>query len=75
MRNILFCICLALSVTLLSQEKKLALVIGNNNYSQGDELKTPVSDAYLMSFTLEDLGFDVIAITDASANEMDDAIE
>ena len=74
MKSILFCICLALSVTLFSQERRLALVIGNNSYKNGDVVDNAVSDAYLMSFTLEDLGFDVISVTNASYGEMEDAI-
>ena len=42
-----------------SQEKRLALVIGNSNYEKG-ELKNPENDAKLIAKTLDSLGFDVI---------------
>jgi uncharacterized protein (TIGR02145 family) len=74
MKSILICISLSLSVALFSQERRLALVIGNSAYEHGSVLKNPVSDAYLMAFTLEDLGFDVISVTNASHGEMEDAI-
>jgi tetratricopeptide (TPR) repeat protein len=44
------------------QEKRLALVIGNANYTK-DPLKNPVNDAFLMKQTFESLGFDVIIDT------------
>ena len=40
-------------------ERRLALVIGNSNYSKG-ELKNPVNDARLIASTLNSLDFDVI---------------
>lgn len=45
-----------------SQEKRLALVIGNSNYSVG-QLDNPVNDAVLMAKTLDSLHFDVILDT------------
>ena len=42
-----------------SNEKRLALVIGNANYEKG-ELKNPVNDARLIAKTLDSLNFDVI---------------
>lgn len=44
------------------EEKRLALVIGNANYSVG-ELKNPVNDALLMAEAFDSLGFDVILDT------------
>jgi hypothetical protein len=41
-------------------ERRLALVIGNSDYSNGTSLKNPVNDANLMEATLKDLGFKVI---------------
>ena len=46
-----------------SQEKRLALVIGNSSYDKG-ELKNPVNDAKLIARTLDSLGFDVIEAYD-----------
>ena len=41
---------------------KLALVIGNGNYTKG-ELDNPVNDAHLIAKTLDSLHFDVILKT------------
>ena len=43
-------------------EKRLALVIGNSNYSNA-ELKNPVNDAKLIAKTLDSLNFEVILKT------------
>ncbi len=75
MKRILFFICLLLSATLFSQESRLALLIGNGNYQHGGALKHPVGDAHLLSFTLEDVGFEVISVTDASKGKMEEAIK
>jgi uncharacterized caspase-like protein len=53
---------LIISFSALSQERRLALVIGNSNYEKGP-LQNPVNDALLMKKTLEDLDFDVILDT------------
>ncbi len=72
-KTILFTLTLFLGITLFAQsEKRIALVIGNNNYP-GKELKNPVNDANLMERTLEDLGFDVIKITNATKSQMEKA--
>jgi len=49
--------------SLLSQEKRIALVIGNSDYQYQQKLKNPVRDAILMAQTLESLDFDVILDT------------
>ena len=75
-KNILIFV-LIFYVTLLSAQtknKKLALVIGNANYTHSGKLKNPVNDADLMTTTLEKLDFTVIKITDATKTEMDKAI-
>ncbi|MFH0756868.1 MAG: caspase domain-containing protein [Bacteroidota bacterium] len=74
MKKILLFICLLLSIGLYSQEKRLALVIGNSAYEHGGVLKNPVNDANLMATTLEDLGFAVIKKTNATKREMDASI-
>ena len=74
MKNLLFFSCLLLSITAYSQEKRLALVIGNSAYEHGGALKNPVNDANLMASTLMDLGFDVMKRTDATKQDMDAAI-
>jgi tetratricopeptide (TPR) repeat protein len=53
---------LLISFSGFSQEKRLALVIGNSNYEKGP-LKNPVNDALLMAENLKALNFDVILDT------------
>lgn len=60
MKNLLIIYLFFLSIFSFSQEKRLALVIGNSNYEKG-ELKNPVNDAKLIAKTLDSLGFEVIA--------------
>lgn len=59
-----YLIILLLPLTLFSQteEKRLALVIGNSNYDKGP-LNNPVNDALLIARTLDSLDFDVILDT------------
>lgn len=67
---------LFISLQILAQvsEKRLALVIGNASYQYSGELRNPVNDANLMATTLQDLGFTVIKRTDATREQMDNAI-
>ena len=63
MNRILFFIILFLSTySIYSQEKRLALVIGNANYDKG-ALENPVNDANLIANTLDSLNFEVILAT------------
>jgi formylglycine-generating enzyme required for sulfatase activity len=62
------------SVTPPSNEKRFALVVGNNSYVL-TPLKNPVNDAKAMSTTLETLGFEVETITDASRSAMTGGIQ
>ncbi len=50
--------------------KRLALVIGNGNYSKISKLKNPASDARLIAKTLDNLGFDVTVVTDANLDDL-----
>ena len=56
------------------REPRIALVIGNANYSDEMKLANPVSDAKLIGSTLEKLGFDVVVVTDARQKQMQRAI-
>lgn len=67
---ILFIIC----ILAFPQQKRIALVIGNSNYSNSVILKNPVNDANLMEATLKELGFDVIKRLNATKAEMEAAI-
>jgi hypothetical protein len=55
-------------------ERRLALVIGNSNYTSSP-LKNPANDARDMADTLKNLGFHVILKTNASKREMGKAID
>lgn len=50
-------------------ERRMALVIGNANYSVG-KLKNPLNDALAMERTLRTLGFEVTTIRDANFKQM-----
>ncbi|MGD9925753.1 MAG: caspase family protein [Pseudorhodoplanes sp.] len=50
--------------------KRIALVIGNNAYSEVPKLEKAVGDAQAISATLQGLGFDVIAVLDANRSRM-----
>ena len=59
----------------IKRERRLALVIGNANYEEGDELLNPVNDARLMKESLEKLNFEVLYYENiGSFREMTDAI-
>jgi TPR repeat protein len=55
-------------------ERRVALVIGNNHYSHS-ALKNPINDATAMTTTLQSLGFEVDIVTDASRAAMTTAIQ
>ena len=56
-------------------DKRIALVIGNSDYSKPEmKLKNPINDAQDIAEKLESLGFHVILKTDATLNEMKDAL-
>lgn len=75
MKQAFFCsIFLFIAILSYSQEKKVALVIGNSSYENGGVLKNPVNDANLISATLEDLDFNVTKIINGSKQELDIAI-
>ena len=59
----------------IKKERRIALVIGNANYEEGDELLNPVNDARLMKESLEKLNFEVLHYENiGSFREMTDAI-
>jgi len=65
---------LASTFTAQTNEKRIALVIGNSAYSGSSALKNPVNDANLMAKTLQELGFTVIKRTDANRAQMAQAV-
>jgi formylglycine-generating enzyme required for sulfatase activity len=62
------------SVVRPPNERRVALVIGNNRYPHS-ALKNPINDAVAMKTTLQSLGFDVDIVTDASRAAMTTAIQ
>lgn len=54
--------------------KRLALVIGNANYAQAGKLNNTINDADAMAKTLEELGFEVLKVTDGNYETMKNAI-
>lgn len=64
-----------LSTLVYSQEKRLALVIGNCNYEHAVPLSNPVNDADAIAETLQLLGFDVMKYSNSSQKDMKKAID
>ena len=52
---------------------RVALVIGNNNYTQ-KPLKNPVNDARAMTVVLEESGFHVLTLLNADLKGMQEAM-
>lgn len=72
---LLLLVLVMIMVTLpLMAESKTALVIGNSSYSTLPVLKNPVSEAIEMKTVLEEAGFKVIYLTNASKSQMQDAV-
>ncbi len=68
---------LLFAILLLSAEgnpalaaKRIALVVGNNAYTEVSKLEKAVGDAQAIAGTLRGLGFDVITVTDAGRSRM-----
>ena len=57
-----------------STGKRMALVIGNSNYSSAPKLNNTINDANIMEKELKSLGFDVIKITDGGYEQMKNAV-
>lgn len=62
------------SVTVLAVEKRVALVIGNNDYVQIPKLEKAVNDAKAVSQELSKAGFEVIHLANANRRNMNLAI-
>jgi uncharacterized caspase-like protein len=73
-RFALFALILFGSAAAISAETRIALVIGNSEYSSGP-LPNPANDAKMISDTLTTLGFEVIARRNADQNTMKRAIQ
>jgi formylglycine-generating enzyme required for sulfatase activity len=73
-RFVLFALTALNSVAAISAETRIALVIGNSEYSSGP-LPNPANDAKMIGDTLSSLGFEVIARRNADQNTMKRAIQ
>ena len=57
-------------------QPRIALVIGNSDYRQsGWDLPNPVKDADLISQTLQQIGFEVVEVKNATEDEMEVAFQ
>jgi hypothetical protein len=61
----------ALYLKKYKNEKKVALVIGNSDYKNLASLKNPINDAKDVSSALEDIGFEVMTVTNATQSAID----
>ena len=57
------------SASAWAAEKRVALVVGNANYSSG-ALATPANDAGLIAQTLQAAGFDVVGVRDLDQDSL-----
>lgn len=62
------------ALTIAHSAERVALVIGNGTYVNGNTLENPVNDAYLIGAALEEGGFEVTVIEDAGLEEMEQAL-
>jgi hypothetical protein len=65
---------LLLSLSLLAKDK-VALVIGNKNYTNQTGLKNPIKDAELIRDTLNGMGFEVLEAYNKDLNSLGDKLE
>ena len=75
----IFSLCFCFSLLLLlsapaSAAKRLALVVGNGNYSTVDSLKNPANDARAVAQSLRNLGFGVTLALDVGKASFEKAI-
>ncbi|MDW7692552.1 caspase family protein [Flammeovirgaceae bacterium SG7u.111] len=59
----------------LPPQKRLALVVGNSNYTNGGSLRNPLNDARSIKASLEQLGFTVLKAEDCTQSSMKRAID
>lgn len=67
-------LCIFYSLSGFAQEKRIAYVIGNGDYTKLSKLKNPVNDAILMGNTLKDLGFEVRIDTNLTYRRMNQSL-
>ena len=67
-------LCLLAAASSAEAARRVALVIGNNDYAEVPKLEKAQGDAQAISATLQGLGFDVITVLDASRSRMSRAL-
>lgn len=72
-RLIAACAALVMACAAVAEER-IALIVGNGGYGAVTPLDNPVADAQLMAATLEQRGFQVTLLTDASQVSLNRAI-
>ncbi|HER09350.1 MAG TPA: hypothetical protein ENO20_10630 [Bacteroides sp.] len=75
MKKLLSLLMVFFAIAGFSQEKRIALVIGNSAYKHGGVLRNPVNDAMSMKKTLTRAGFEVMDYYNLSQGEMKAAID
>lgn len=75
MKKLLSLFLVFFAIAGFSQEKRIALVIGNSAYKHGGVLRNPVNDAMSMKKTLTRAGFEVMDYYNLSQGEMKAAID
>lgn len=68
-RNMILCVFLLFFNPSIAVSEKIALVIGNGQYTNVTQLPNPVTDAKLVSATLNSLGFEVVEGYDLDQSE------
>ena len=75
MRVFLTLCFLLISTAVSGQENRIALVIGNSNYTDLSVLKNPVNDAEAIANQLAYLGFTVYLATDLTTKNFQSTIQ
>jgi len=73
--HVIFLIVLFPNNLLAVYETRLALIIGNSNYTHGGPLVNPINDVRAMQKALEGLGFSVMKYENCTQKQMKEAID
>lgn len=68
-------LALSASAAIAAQEKRVALLIGNSDYSHATALKNPVNDVADLGPVLSRIGFSVTTLTNVTAEAMQRSID
>lgn len=73
--SLMIVIMMILALTPANAQKRLALVVGNDDYENVVKLRKAVNDANGIGETLLELGFEVTTVTDVSRRNMNKALQ